>query len=315
MKTPRTMNRRAGLKTLAGALAASPLTALADDHKPKPLELKYVLSSALYGDLPIAEVLPEVANSGSVGLDIWCKKHATHREQVDEIGFDKFEEMLAAEQVDLKVTTRYPFGPFGMEPEFAFAKQMGVEILLCATKGPKNPTGAEAKSGVKEFIEKMKPHAEAAMENGQIIAVENHGNALLHTPDSVKYFAEFNNLPGLKVAYAPHHMQSFGDEKVAEMIKVLGADQIPFIYFQEHGIGSKETVAKEIELEQLPGRGTLDYVPILAALREIGFNGYAEIFMHPTPRGIPMLPTAPEITKVVNESRRYLDQCLKEVNA
>jgi sugar phosphate isomerase/epimerase len=67
---------------------------------------------------------------------------------------------------------------------------------------------------------------------------------------------------------------------------------------------------KEEELKQLPGRGSLDYVPILQAMKEIQFSGLAEIFMHPTPRGLPILPSAAEITTVISESRTYLDQCL-----
>ncbi|MEQ1843544.1 MAG: sugar phosphate isomerase/epimerase, partial [Verrucomicrobiales bacterium] len=83
-----------------------------------------------------------------------------------------------------------------------------------------------------------------------------------------------------------------------------------FIYFQEYHPSSKATMPKEEELKQLPGFGSLDYVPIVAALREIKFSGISEIFMHPTPRGVPVLPTAPEITAVINKSRAYLDECL-----
>ena len=34
--------------------------------------------------------------------------------------------------------------------------------------------------------------------------------------------------------------------------------------------------------------------------------------MHPTPRGIPILPTVGEITAAVNKSRAYLDKCILE---
>jgi sugar phosphate isomerase/epimerase len=146
------------------------------------------------------------------------------------------------------------------------------------------------------------------------IAIENHANALLYSPDSIRYWAELNTHPALGVAFAPHHF----NDHIAEMpglIRDLGSKNLPFIYFQEYGIGSKQTVAKEIELQQLPGRGPLDYRPLLQAMRDIGFNGYAEIFMHPTPRGGPILPTPAEITAVINESRSHIDRLLKEVNA
>ena len=78
-------------------------------------------------------------------------------------------------------------------------------------------------------------------------------------------------------------------------------------------MSSKEEMVKVEELKQMPGFGSLDYAPILAALRDLDFNGLAEIFMHPTPRGEPMLPTATEITQVINHSREYLTDCLAKL--
>jgi sugar phosphate isomerase/epimerase len=299
------MNRRTFLQSLA-AVAAAPAFAA-----PEPFKLQYLLSSALYGDMKLAQVLPEVKPAGCVGLDLWGKPHATHREEVDAMGVDAFEALLRQHDVRLVCSTRYPLGPFGLQPEMPLVKRLGGGLIVCASKGPKNVAGAEAKAGIREFLESMKPHADKAAEHGITLAIENHANALLYTPDSIRYWAELNTHPALGVAFAPHHLH----EHVAEMPKLLrelGARNLPFIYFQEHGIGSKQTVAKEIELQQLPGYGTLDYKPIVRALRELGFRGYAEIFMHPTPRGLPMLPTPGEITKAIDKSRAYLEQCLAE---
>ena len=103
--------------------------------------------------------------------------------------------------------------------------------------------------------------------------------------------------------------------EIPQLIRDLGAQNLPFFYFQEHGIGSKQQVAKDIELQQLPGFGTLDYRPILQALRDVSFRGWAEIFMHPTPRGIPILPTAGEITAALRKSLLHIEKLLAEVNA
>jgi sugar phosphate isomerase/epimerase len=303
-----TTNRRAFLQTLAAASVAPALPSLAAT---KPFKLQYLLSSALYGDMKLAQVLPEVKPAGCVGLDLWGKQHATHREEVDEMGVDAFEALLKKHGVRLICSTRYPLGPFGLQPEMPIVKRLGGSLIVCASKGPKNVTGAEAKAGIQEFLELMKPHADKAAEHGITLAVENHANALLYTPDSLRYWAELNTHPALGVAFAPHHLHEHVAE-IPKLLHTLGARNLPFIYFQEYGIGSKQTVAKEIELQQLPGYGTLDYKPIVRALREIGFTGYAEIFMHPTPRGLPMLPTPGEITRAINKSRDYIEKCLKE---
>ena len=298
--------RRDATKLFAAAGLLPGLLRAAEKEK---FEIRYVLASALYGNLPLAQVLPEIARSGSIGLDLWGKVHATHREEVDAMGEETFSALLEEHGVKVHVSTRYPLGPFGLQPEMPFLKRLGGKLLVCGTAKPKEPSGAEARAAVKGFLEKMKPHADAAGEHGLVIAVENHANQLLYHPDSLRAFAELNDHPALGVAFAPHHLHEHLDE-IPALLRDLGPENLPFIYFQEYGIGSKQEVEKEIELEQLPGRGTLDYVPIVRALREIGFAGVAEIFMHPTPRGVPMLPTARAITEVINESRRHLDGCL-----
>jgi len=114
------------------------------------------------------------------------------------------------------------------------------------------------------------------------------------------------------VAFAPHHLHRWAGQMPA-LIRELGAAQLPFIYFQEHSAGISGKVAKEIEMQQMPGYGGgLDYRLIVKALRDIRFTGYASIFMHPTPRGIPILPTAAEVTAAINKSRDYVERCLKE---
>jgi sugar phosphate isomerase/epimerase len=60
----------------------------------------------------------------------------------------------------------------------------------------------------------------------------------------------------------------------------------------------------------MPGRGKLDWKPLLQALKAINFNGPTEIFMHPTPRGIPILPTAAETTAEIVRAKNYLDNLI-----
>ena len=70
---------------------------------------------------------------------------------------------------------------------------------------------------------------------------------------------------------------------------------------------------KEEELLQLPGRGPLDFGLLLKALRDIQYRGWTEIFMHPVPRGIPILETAEEVTNEINRSREYLAERLRTI--
>ena len=61
----------------AAALATVPALAA----KPK-FRLNYILSSSMYGTLPLKEILPEVAKTGADTIDIWQIRRASCRERV-----------------------------------------------------------------------------------------------------------------------------------------------------------------------------------------------------------------------------------------
>ena len=302
--------RRHFLQSLA-VVATLPLVARAAARE--PFRLRYVLSSALYGEMPLDVILPEVVKTGCEVIDVWCRPHGNQREQVAEMGDEAFGALLAQHRAKLGVSTRYPLGPFGLSDEMKWMKKFGGGIIVTGSGGPSEPAGPEAKKAVLAFLEKMKPHVAAAEECGVTIAVENHNRQFLHHPDSLRYYAEFNRSAHLGVALAPHHLHAW-IEQLPALIRDLGAKQIPFMYFQEHSEGIAKKVAKEIELRQLPGfDGGLDYRPIIKALADMRYTGLVEIFMHPMPRGIPILPTVAEITAAINRSRDYIERCRREV--
>ncbi len=301
------MNRRDACRLLGSTLfVPSAIRAAAADFK-----IRYVLSSALYGDLPLDEVLGEVKKSGAESVDIWRKIHATHREQITEMGDEAFQALLKKHGVPMSISTCYPLGPFKQDEEMRWVKKNGGNMTVSGSgkMGAADVSGAEAKTQVTAFFEKLKPHYELAEELGVTMAIENHKSSMLSSPDSIRYFAELNPSKAVGIAFAPHHLHDAVDQ-IPSLIRHCGKDNLPFIYFQEYHPSSKQQMPKEEELKQLPGFGELDYVPIVAALKEIGFAGLAEIFMHPTPRGLPVLPTAAAITEKVNESRAYLGDCL-----
>ena len=97
---------------------------------------------------------------------------------------------------------------------------------------------------------------------------------------------------------------------IAKLVEDLG-NRIALFYAWQYGMGCTMKLPKAQELMQLPGRGSLDFTPILASLEKIAFRGFTEIFMHPVPRGIPILDTAAQVTAEINRARTYLDECLR----
>ena len=93
-------------------------------------------------------------------------------------------------------------------------------------------------------------------------------------------------------------------------MKVQLGDAIEVFYAWQHGMGCHTKLPKAQELLQLPGRGELDFQPLLTALKNMGYSGWTEIFMHPVPRGIPILETTKQVTDEINHSRQHLENLL-----
>jgi len=274
----------------------------------EPFRLRYVLGSCMYGKTKLAEIVPEAPKTGTQRIDLWPVPHGDQREQMDAMGLDKFAALLAANKVRLGMTTRYDLGPLRLADELRLVSKLGGRLVVTGSVGPKNVAGPEAKAAVARFVEQMRPQLAVAEECGVTIGIENHANALVHTPDSLRYLAEFSASPRLGIAMAPYHLPQ--DEQVlARLIEDMGP-KLAHFYAWQYGRGCMRKMPKAEELEQMPGRGKLDFRPILAALRKIAYPGWTEIFMHPTPRGIPILDTTAEVTAEINRARKYLEGCL-----
>ncbi len=301
--------RREFLKytTVAAASAALPLGAAQAEGG---FKLDYILASSLYGQLPLKDILPEVAKVGATHIDIWPKSHGSQREELDAMGEEAFQKLLAENNVQLGMTTRYDLGPFKLQDELKIAGRLGARIVIAGSTGF-NGDASGLKAAVQQFVEQLKPMADAAEAAGVVLGIENHGNALINSPDSLRYFAELATSPALGIAYAPYHLPQDAPLQ-AQLIRDIGPKLCHF-YAWEHGFGSHKPMPRAREMQQLPGFGPLDFVPILQGLKDIGYAGWTSVFMHPTPRGIPIMPTIPESTSALNRSKEYLEDCLKNL--
>jgi sugar phosphate isomerase/epimerase len=299
----------------AGAVSAvSGLEAIASAQEPVPeprgLKLKYIVASCMYGYMYLGEILPEIAKCGASDLDLWPKRHGNQREQLQDLGEELFGRLLEKHAVKVGCITQYPLGPFGLQEEMRLAKRLGCELIVTGGDGPKGLAGADLKKAVGVFVEKMKPQLEVAEENGVTIAIENHANDLFESADSLRYLHELTPSKHLAIALAPYHLPQDANQ-LASLIRELD-QSIAMFYAWQHGDGCMTKLPKEQELLQLPGRGSLDFKPLLKALADIRYKGWAEIFMHPVPRGIPILETAAEVTAEIVRSADYLQACLTE---
>jgi sugar phosphate isomerase/epimerase len=262
----------------------------------------------MYGRMKLDVILPEIKRTGAEYIDIWPERHANQREQIDQMGRDKFAALLEHHKVKLGIVTRYDLGPFALQEEMRFAKELGGSMIICGAKGPPGLKAQELKTAVAAFIEKMRPHIDVAAKTGIVVGIENHANSLVESADSMKWLAELAPSAHIGIALAPYHLPQ-DPALISRLIRDLGP-RLAHFYAWQHGMGCHTKLPKEQELLQLPGRGKLDFAPIISALKAAGYHGWIEIFMHPVPRGIPILPTAKEVTDQINLSRVYLETCL-----
>jgi len=299
--------RRFGAATTA-AIASGLLSQPSSAEESNEFKLNYLLGSCMYGYQYVGEILPEVRKTGASAIDIWPKVHGNQREQLSDLGEEKFAAMLKQHDLTLGCITQYQLGPFGLQDEMRLASRFGCQTIVTGGSGPKNLKGSELKSAVADFVEKLKPHLAVAEETGVTIAIENHADNLIDSPDSLKWLAELRGSKNLAVAIAPYHLPQ-DEDQLATLIEELG-DSIAVFYAWQHGMGCHQKLPKDQELLQLPGRGTLDFGPLLSVLKRIGYSGWTEIFMHPVPRGIPILETTAAVTAEINRSRAYLEKLL-----
>jgi sugar phosphate isomerase/epimerase len=144
------------------------------------------------------------------------------------------------------------------------------------------------------------------------VAIENHSSTLINEPDAIRWLRDFSAGKPLGIALAPYHLPQ-DPELMAGLIRELD-DRLALFYAWEYGRGCMKPMPLEEELMQLPGRGSLDWAPLLRALRDIRFSGWTEIFMHPTPRGRPIRETAAEVTEEINRARAHLETVLLAVS-
>ncbi len=273
-----------------------------------PFQFRYLLASSLYGTTPLARVLPEVPKVGAKHLDIWPRVHGNQREQAEAMGHDAFLEMLETHGVKLGVSTRFDLGPFGLDDEIRFLRAFDAELVVCGSGGPADLEGEDLRRAVKQFVARQQPQLDLAEALGVRIGIENHASWIVDSLDSMRWLAEFAGSRPLGIALAPYHLPD-DPERVAQLIRDLD-DKLFLFYAWQHGKGSHGALKPEEILLQMPGRGPLDFAPIVSALKEIEYAGWTEVFMHPAPRGIPIREPIAEVAVEVNRAREYLEACL-----
>ncbi|MBN2129183.1 MAG: sugar phosphate isomerase/epimerase [Sedimentisphaerales bacterium] len=265
---------RRGFLRLMGAAAASHAlpgpahAATPTSEPPRPWKMKLSTSSIHFMELPIEGACEQIAALGFEAIDIWsAHEGCPHLDDVAKrLGPDGLKAVLRQHKLKLFAFSVYS-GGYARYAELL--GRVGGGVAIQGSAGPCKPE--ELSTRMRQFIEGLKPLSELAEKHDSYLAIENHGNALLNSLDSLKAFVDINTSPRLGIALAPYHIQGL-KASVPQAIRICGKQLLFFYAWQ-----------REPESKQLPGVGTTDMTPWIQALAEIDYRGYVNPFMHGHP--------------------------------
>lgn len=303
------------LATGAAALTRTPLFSASNPSAhPPPFKFRFVLSTNLYGTMPIADIVPEMHRTGSEALDIWAGRWGNQREQIDALGHEKFAGLLKQHGANVGTYTCMDPGFLKAGSHMRAMKKFGGDMIVAGFGGgglgAKDLRGGDLRRAIRVQVEKLKPAFDQAGALGVKLAIENHLNGLLEPPEALNMLVDAIPEKHVGVAFAPFHLPQ-DPILLGKLVGDLG-ERLFYFYAWQHGDGSGN-LPPDVQKKQMPGIGPLDFKPMLAALKRIRFNGWTSIFMHPTPRGSPLHPTPREVSAQINRSREYLERTMAGV--
>jgi sugar phosphate isomerase/epimerase len=288
------LNRREFVRTTALAASAAtvglaPRAPAAGDAEGKPA-FRFSTSTIMYHDSPFEVAIEEIAKTGCEAVDLWeaqATMPVNHMQWVEKNRPERLREFVESFGLKLWAFSIY-WSPGNKRPErLQWLADAGGEVAVLGG-------GAGADQPVVAGVDALRPLVGRAEELGLKIAGENHGGSSLDSVASMREFVGLAESPALGIALAPFHVMGAG-EPVPEAVRACG-EKLLFFYAWQQAPGMAE----------LPGDGTLDFLPVLRALRQVGYKGYLNIFTHThVPRD--------EMTQAVIQSRQYLESLAEQV--
>ena len=274
----------AGGAALAGAVPAV-------GQETRPVAFRFSTSTIMYADSPLEVALEEIAKTGCQAVDIWEApgNPQNHMEWVELRRPPYLRTLVESFGLKLFSFSIYwsPGNKLGQRLEWL--KEAGGEVAVLGG-------GAGVGQPVKAGVDALLPLVEKAEQLGIKIAGENHGGTSLNSVASLKEFASLAQSPALGIALAPYHVMA-GGEPVPDAIAACGP-KLLFFYAWQCAPGMRE----------LPGDGTLDFTPVLRALRAVSYPGYLDIFTH---THVPK----EQMTPAIIAAREYLERSAQQLEA
>jgi sugar phosphate isomerase/epimerase len=151
------------------------------------------------------------------------------------------------------------------------ARELKAPNITTEPGGPLAP-GQSFEQGLSEFVRELKPVIEHAEREGVMLLVEPEPGLLIENTKQYLAFAERIRSPMLGLNFDIGHMFCVG-ENPAESIRLL-APHIRHVHLED-------IAATRVHHHLIPGEGVIDFVEVVAALREIEYEGWVTVELYP----------------------------------
>jgi sugar phosphate isomerase/epimerase len=154
------------------------------------------------------------------------------------------------------------------------AAVLGAATVSVQPGGPLIGTGMSSDVACERFAAALSQVLPRARELGVTLAVEPEPGLLIQSSDEYMQFKNryFRDDSLVKMNCDIGHLFCVGDDPAA-VIRAM-PDQIAHVHLEDIG-------ANRVHQHLTPGRGVIDFAGVFAALRDVGYNGYATVELYP----------------------------------
>jgi sugar phosphate isomerase/epimerase len=151
------------------------------------------------------------------------------------------------------------------------AKELGARCITTEPGGPIEPGGSWS-AGLRTFVEEIRPVAEHAEREGVLLLVEPEPGLLIETAEQFEEFMRWIDSPAIGLNFDIGHSYCAGEEPAASIRRLAK--------FIRH-VHLEDIAPTRVHAHLVPGEGAIDFHATLAALREVGYDGWVTIELYP----------------------------------
>ena len=257
------------------------------------------MNTVILGSADLETALQHVAWAGYENVELSAIQGMGTTHLTNEGDAEKIKDALAHNNLTATATEAATLDRARLEEVMKAAKAVGIPIVNIGSGGA---TGDE--DSTVTAINLMRDYAKMAADNGVTLAVKPHVGQAIYNADTGMRLMEEVTESNIGLNFDPSHLAR-ADDDPAKVVPRWGS-KIVTSHFRDCPVrvpgppGTPE--------QQIPGRGALDLVDILSALRAMDYTGPVNLEI--------IGASGYEVSRamgVAAESRGYLHRCLKEI--